>query len=114
VIFIKEKAAPENPDHEEEQRPENKENVVTPGETGRNYHITNDQLGVFTPKERYRRNVAAIHTLFQIESENRPATLEEQEILLSYTGWCSLSAVFDEFRESTMCWKKANRKHRSR
>ena len=60
------------------------------------YHITDDQLGVGTPSERYERNVAAIRTLKQIESEDRLATLEEQAVLAQYVGWGGLADCFDD------------------
>ena len=65
-----------------------------------NFHIQNDNLGICTAKEKYLLNIDAIKTLGKIESENRRATLEEQEILSKYVGWGGLADVFDE--------KKAN------
>ncbi|MCR0225524.1 SNF2-related protein [[Clostridium] innocuum] len=65
-----------------------------------NYHIMTDALGVGTPKERYRNNIAAIRLLFSLEKENRKATTEEQEILAQYVGWGGLSEVFDESKGS--------------
>ena len=38
----------------------------------------------------------AIRTLEKIESENRTATPEEQEILSQYVGWGGLADAFDE------------------
>ena len=61
-----------------------------------NYQITDNDIGSGTPRERYRNNVEAIKTLKQIESENRLATKEEQEILSKYVGWGGLSEAFDE------------------
>lgn len=61
-----------------------------------NYIINDDILGVGTPKERYRNNVAAIRLLFLLEKENRLATADEQEVLAKYVGWGGLSDVFDE------------------
>ena len=61
-----------------------------------NFHISNDDLGVGTPKEKFRRNVEAIQLLGQIEGEHRYATLKEQEILSQYVGWGGLSDAFDE------------------
>ena len=69
-----------------------------------NYRITDDVPGIdaaqankgFSPKEKFRQNVEAIRTLQQIESENRIATLEEQEILSQYVGWGGLADAFDE------------------
>ena len=61
-----------------------------------NFHISNDDLGVGTPKEKFRRNVEAIQLLEQIEGEHRYATLKEQEILSQYVGWGGLADAFDE------------------
>ena len=61
-----------------------------------NFHITNLNLGVGTPKEKFQRNVAAIQTLKFLESENRDATPEEQAILSQYVGWGGLADAFDE------------------
>ena len=61
-----------------------------------NFHIRNDDLGVGTPKEKFRRNVEAIQLLEQIEGEHRYATLKEQEILSQYVGWGGLADAFDE------------------
>ena len=61
-----------------------------------NYHITDKEIGTGTPRERYRNNVEAIQTLKKIESENRLATKEEQEILSKYVGWGGLADAFDE------------------
>ena len=60
------------------------------------YHITDDQLGVGTPSERYAHNVAAIRTLKKIESEDRLATPDEQVVLAQYVGWGGLSDCFDD------------------
>ena len=65
-----------------------------------NYHITDDQLGVGGPKEKFRRNMEAISTLHRIESEGRTATLEEQAILSQYVGWGGLPDAFDETKAS--------------
>ncbi len=62
---------------------------------GVNYRITDDQLGVGTPSQRYENNVAAIRLLREIESENRHATAEEQEVLAQYVGWGGLADCFD-------------------
>lgn len=61
-----------------------------------NFHITDDALGIGSAKEKFRRNVEAIRTLEKIESENRTATPEEQEILSQYVGWGGLADAFDE------------------
>lgn len=61
-----------------------------------NYHITNDNIGAGTKSERFAANIKAIKTLKQIESENRFAAPDEQEVLSKYVGWGGLSEVFDE------------------
>lgn len=45
--------------------------------------------------QRANDNIKAIKLLKQIESENRYATSEEQEILAKYSGWGGLPKVFD-------------------
>ena len=61
-----------------------------------NYHISDMELGYGTRSEKYAANVTAIRLLKQIESEERLATSEEQEILSRYVGWGGLSDCFDE------------------
>ncbi len=61
-----------------------------------NYRITDDNYGAIGgDKARYRANVDAIRTLKAIESENRNATAEEQEILAKYVGWGGIPNAFD-------------------
>ena len=72
-------------------------NVLHPEQTDRHDHrITDDALGVGTPSERYQNNIAAIRLLKQLESEDRLATPEEQEILSRYVGWGGLADCFEE------------------
>jgi len=66
----------------------------------RNYRITDDDLGAGGQKAKYKDNVEAIRTLQTIESENRFATPEEQEILSRYVGWGGLAQAFDEGNSS--------------
>ena len=63
--------------------------------SARNYHITDDALGEGGPKQKFARNIAAIQLLQTLESENRNATPEEQEILSNYVGWGGLADAFD-------------------
>lgn len=65
-----------------------------------NFHITDNDLGIGTAKEKFRRNVEAIRTLEKIESENHIATPEEQEILSQYVGWGGLADAFDESKSA--------------
>ena len=62
----------------------------------RDYQITQDDLGVGTPTERYYNNVSAIRLLKQLEAENRLATPEEQQIMAQYVGWGGLASCFEE------------------
>ncbi len=61
-----------------------------------NFRITDDNLGVGGPKEKFRNNMAAINLLHELEFENRLATPEEQEILSKYVGFGGLADAFDE------------------
>ena len=61
----------------------------------RNYVITDDNIGVATPKVRYADNIAAITTLKEIEIQGRTATPDEQQILAKYIGWGAIPQVFD-------------------
>ena len=60
-----------------------------------NFVITNDHLGEGGPKAKYQMNINAITTLKQIESENRTATPDEQQILSQYVGWGGIPDAFD-------------------
>ena len=57
--------------------------------------VLDDHIGEGGPKQKFARNMEAIKTLFQLESENRNATAEEQEILSNYVGWGGLADAFD-------------------
>ncbi len=65
-----------------------------------NFHITDDELGQGTPKEKFRANIMAIQLLKKCEEENRNATPEEQEILSRYVGWGGLADAFDETKSA--------------
>ena len=71
---------------------EEKKNIIIKPE---NYHISDLSLGQRKPLEKYQDNIAAIKTLKQLETENRTATPEEQEILSKYTGWGGMAKVFE-------------------
>lgn len=61
----------------------------------RNFRITDDHLGEGGPKQKFNRNLEAVRMLFALESENRNATPEEQQILSGYVGWGGLPEAFD-------------------
>ena len=60
-----------------------------------NFVITDENLGVKTPKARFSANVEAIRTLNAIEAEHRTATPQEQAVLSGYTGWGAIPQAFD-------------------
>ena len=65
-----------------------------------NFHITDDDLGVGGPKQKFARNIEAICTLFKLEEEHRGATAEEQRVLSQYVGWGGLADAFDPNKEN--------------
>ncbi|MBO5597034.1 MAG: DEAD/DEAH box helicase family protein [Oribacterium sp.] len=86
---------------EPETKEESTERAPAVDKTGaENFRITDDHLGAGGPKEKFRRNIAAIETLKQVESENRVATPEEQQILSQYVGWGGLADAFDESKSN--------------
>ena len=68
-----------------------------------NFHITDDDLGVGGPKQKFARNIEAIRTLFKLEEEHRGATAEEQQVLSRYVGWGGLADAFDPGKDN---WAK--------
>ena len=72
-------------------------------EAAGNFHITDDDLGVGGPKQKFARNIEAIRTLFKLEEEHRGATAEEQQVLSQYVGWGGLADAFDPGKDS---WAK--------
>ena len=90
---------PENisaPDEKSEQQ-------IKLDEKTQNFTITDDNLGEGGAKTKFKNNLLAIQTLKQIESEDRTATPEEQEILSKYVGWGGLAQAFDSENEQ---WSK--------
>jgi len=68
---------------------------LPPARAASNYRITDDHLGEGGPKDKYTFNMYSIIMLKQIESENRAATPEEQDVLAHYAGWGGIPDVFD-------------------
>ena len=86
------------------QETESQSPIQSPSDiSAQNYVISDMELGVGTAKEKFQRNVEAIRTLETIESEKRPATNEEQEVLSKYVGWGGLADAFDETKSA---WAK--------
>ena len=75
------------------------EQKVKVDEKPQNFTITDDNLGEGGAKTKFKNNLLAIQTLKQIESEDRTATPEEQEILSKYVGWGGLAQAFDSKNE---------------
>lgn len=70
---------------------------------GINFKIRDDNFGIpGGAKARFEDNINAIKTLKTVESENRLATPDEQEILAKYTGWGAIPQAFDSDNSS---WK---------
>ncbi|MDD7515111.1 hypothetical protein [Ruminococcus flavefaciens] len=59
------------------------------------FKITDDDLGTGGAKTKYKANVEAIKLLNTLESDNRRATHEEQEVLSKYVGWGGMPQAFD-------------------
>ena len=78
-------------------------NAEPASEPAGNFHITDDDLGIGGPKQKYVRNIEAIRTLFQLEQEHRGATAEEQQVLSQYVGWGGLADAFDPDKDN---WAK--------
>lgn len=88
-------------DEPEESKVETTASEPVIDKTGaKNFVITDDALGFGGAKEKFRRNVEAIKTLQTIESENRIATPQEQEILSKYVGWGGLADAFDDSKSN--------------
>ena len=68
-----------------------------------NFHITDDDLGVGGPKQKFARNIEAIRTLFKLEEGHRGAAAEEQQVLSQYVGWGGLADAFDPNKDG---WAK--------
>lgn len=79
------------------------ESKIKADEKTQNFTITDDNLGEGGAKTKFKNNLLAIQTLKQIESEDRTATPEEQEILSKYVGWGGLAQAFDSENEQ---WSK--------
>ena len=69
-------------------------------EAAGNFHITDDNLGVGGPKQKFARNIEAIQTLRTLEQEHCGATAEEQQVLSQYVGWGGLADAFDPSKEN--------------
>ena len=82
---------------------EKSEQQIKADEKTQNFTITDDNLGEGGAKTKFKNNLLAIQTLKQIESEDRTATPEEQEILSKYVGWGGLAQAFDSENEQ---WSK--------
>ena len=81
------------------QRPQNRPHTLHPeisADERRNYHIRTNDLGAGVPIERFYHNVHAIELLHKLESENRLATPDEQDILSQYVGWGGLPQFFEK------------------
>lgn len=83
--------------------PLHSESEIKAPEKPQKFTITDYNLGEGGAKTKFKNNLLAIETLKQIESEDRRATPEEQEIMSKYVGWGGLQEAFDT-RETS--WRK--------
>jgi adenine-specific DNA methylase len=60
-----------------------------------NFHITDNDLGCGSVRQKFLGNLTAIGLLKQLELDNRNATKEEQEVLSRYVGWGGMPQAFD-------------------
>ena len=84
--------------------------TVTSTRFEHDYRIPDGRVISGSPEVRARNNIAAIETLRTLEKDNRPATVEEQQILAGYVGW---GAVPQLFSATTPEWQQAQEKLKS-
>ena len=65
-----------------------------------NFRITDEHLGEGSAKAKFSANIEAVSVLKMVESEHRPASPQEQEVLSRYVGWGGLPQAFDERSEA--------------
>lgn len=70
---------------------------ITPEPKGSNF-VIDGEIELGGDKQRFKDNVEAIKLAKQLETESRPATLEEQKLLSKYVGWGGLANAFDGYR----------------
>lgn len=65
-----------------------------------NFRIADEHLGEGSAKAKFSANIEAVSVLKMVESEHRPASPQEQEVLSRYVGWGGLPQAFDERSEA--------------
>ncbi len=90
----------------EEQIETKLEQISAPAVPAVNFHITDDNLGCGSVRQKFANNLAAIKLLKTLEAENRNATAEEQETLSRYVGWGGMPQAFDP---DNSAWEKEYR-----
>lgn len=68
-----------------------------------NFIITDNRLGEGGPKAKFGMNMEAITVLKSVESRNRPAMPDEQQVLSRYVGW---GGIPDAFEPGKAGWEK--------
>jgi len=63
-----------------------------------------DDKGKFSSRVRAEQNIEAIKLLKQIETDERLATSDEQEVLAQYVGWGGISDIFEH--ANTAIWEQ--------
>lgn len=74
------------------------ETIQTQGRGYTNFHATQEVV-IGSLQDRFSKNLRAIQTLIELETNNRLPSEEESHILNSYSGWGGLPQVFDERNE---------------
>ena len=67
-----------------------------PASERHDYRITDDNIGIGRPLDRYDHNIGAIKLLQLLEETDKLATPDQQSILAQYVGWGGLADCFDE------------------
>jgi N12 class adenine-specific DNA methylase len=77
--------------------------VMSNSSANLNFQITEEDFGVYSPKLRYQKNIAAIKCLEELEKSGMQATKEQQAILACFSGFGALPEVFDAENKN---WQK--------
>ena len=66
------------------------------GVTGQNYRITQEEgIDTRSKLQKTKDNIAVIRLMKELVAERSPATAEEQEVLVKYSGWGFNPQIFD-------------------
>lgn len=83
----------------EQRRSANRETAEQPSERRTNFTVTRENYEEADSAVRISRNISAITTLKEIQSDDRLATRREQDILSQYTGFGGLKEEIEKRRD---------------